>query len=232
MPQYGVIGLGTFGTKVALTLTEKGASVVAIDRNRDKIEEIKDKVAVALILDSTDEEGMKAAEIDNLDGAVVALGDAQEEAILTTAILRKMGISPIVARAIDSLYAHVLSIVGADKVIVIEEQMGEDVAMRLLAPEIREKVLLTTGHILAEVAAKKEFVGRTLKELDLRNRFGVNVIAIQKKVARVDEEGKAFQATEVNDVPGSEDIIEESDTLVLVGSENSIERLVMSKETK
>ena len=227
MPQYGVIGLGTFGKKVALTLTEKGASVVVIDKNREKIEEIKDKVSVALVLDSTDEEGMRAAEIENLDGAVIALGDDQEQAILTTAILRKIGISPIIARAIDSLYAHVLNIVGADRVVIIEEQMGEEIAFGLLAPEILEKVVLTTGHILAEVAAKKEFIGKKIKQLDFRKRFGVNIIAIQKKVGKVDEEGRAFQAVEVNDLPGPEDRIEENDTLVVVGSEANIESLVM-----
>jgi trk system potassium uptake protein TrkA len=232
MPQYGVIGLGTFGKKVALTLTEKGASVVVIDKDRDKIEEIKDKVDVALVLDSTDEEGMRAAEIENLDGAVIALGDDQEQAILTTAILRRIGISPVIARAMDSLYAHVLNIVGADKVVIIEEQMGEEIAMRLLAPEILEKVVLTTGHILAEVAAKKEFVGRSIKELDFRNKFGVNIIAIQKKVSKVDQEGRAFQATEVNDLPGPNDRIDENDTLVVVGSETNIEGLVMWKGKK
>jgi len=232
MPQYGVIGLGTFGRKVAITLTEKGASVVVIDKNSEKIEEIKDKVDVALVMDSTDEESMRGAEIENLDGAVIALGDDQEQAILTTAILRRIGISPIIARAIDSLYAHVLNIVGADKVIIIEEQMGEDVAMRLLAPEILEKVVLTTGHILAEVAAKKEFVGKSIKDLDFRKRFGVNIIAIQKKVSKIDDEGRAFQATEVNDLPGPEDKIEENDTLVVVGSEPNIEDLVMQKGKK
>jgi len=232
MPQYGVIGLGTFGRKVAITLTEKGASVVVIDKNSEKIEEIKDKVDVALVMDSTDEESMRGAEIENLDGAVIALGDDQEQAILTTAILRRIGISPIIARAIDSLYAHVLNIVGADKVTIIEEQMGEDVAMRLLAPEILEKVVLTTGHILAEVAAKKEFVGKSIKDLDFRKRFGVNIIAIQKKVSKIDDEGRAFQATEVNDLPGPEDKIEENDTLVVVGSEPNIEDLVMQKGKK
>jgi len=227
---YVVIGLGTFGRKVALTLTEKGANVVGIDKNREKVEEIKDKVAMALALDSTDEDAMRTAQIENVDAAVVALGDAQEEAILTTTILKKMGITPIVARAVDSLYAHVLKLVGADKVIIIEEQMGEDVAKRLLAPEIHEKIVLTTGHSLAEIAATKQFVGRSLKDLDLRRKFGLNVVSIQKKVTRIDDEGKVYETVQVNDLPGPDDRIEEGDVLLVVGSESDIERMTIGKE--
>ena len=107
--QYVVIGLGTFGMKVIHTLTDHGANVVAIDLDKGKLEEIKEKVGIALALDSTDEAAMRAAGIENVDAAVVALGNDQEEAILTTAILKGMGIYPIIARAADSLYAHVLN---------------------------------------------------------------------------------------------------------------------------
>jgi trk system potassium uptake protein TrkA len=230
--QYVVIGLGTFGMKVIHTLTDHGANVVAIDLDKGKLEEIKDKVGIALALDSTDEAAMRAAGIESVDAAVVALGNAQEEAILTTAILKGMGIYPIIARAADSLYAHVLKLVGADQVIIIEEQMGETIAMKLLAPEIREKIFLTTGHSLAELEVRKAFVGKTLMELDIRKKFGVNVIAIQRKVTRIDNDGKVVQSSEMNDLPGPDDRIEEGDVLVIVGSENDIERLALSKEVK
>lgn len=232
MAQYAVIGLGTFGKKVALTLTEKGANVVTIDKDREKIEEIKDRVAVAITLDSTNEEAVRAAQIEDVDAAVVALGDAQEEAILTTAILKRMGIFPIIARAVNPLYAHVLKLVGADRVIIIEEQMGEEIAKRLLSPEIYEHVILTTGHSLVEMEAKKDFVGKTLKELNLRREYGVNVIAIQRKVPEVDEEGKVSYTVEVNDLPGPEDKIEEGDILVIVGSDDNIERMTLSKKER
>ncbi|MDH5186568.1 MAG: TrkA family potassium uptake protein [candidate division WOR-3 bacterium] len=230
--KFVVIGLGTFGKKVALTLVENGSNVVVIDKDKERVEEVKDKVEIALTLDSTDEEAMQAAQIDDVDAAVVALGDAQEEAILTTVILKKIGISPIIARAANSLYSHVLKLVGADRVIIIEEQMGEDIAKRLLAPEIHERIVLTTGTILAEVEAKKEFIGKTLQELDLRRRFGVNVIAIHKKVTKINETGKVYECVEVNDLPSAMDRIEEGNILVLVGSGNDIENLLRAKEKK
>lgn len=232
MPQFAVIGLGAFGKKVAFTLSEKGASVIAIDKNRESVEEIKEQVSAALVLDSTDEDAMKAAGIKDVDAAIVALGDNQEEAILITAILKKMGVSKIVARAINQLYAHVLKSVGADNVIVIEEQMGEDLAKRLLSPEIYQHVVLTTGHSLVEIEARTEFIGKSLRQLDFRRTFGVNVIAIQKRIPTVNDEGKVTYTVEVNDIPGPEDRIEKGDVLVVVGADDKIESMSIAKKEK
>ncbi|MBN2417301.1 TrkA family potassium uptake protein [bacterium] len=227
--QFAVIGLGRFGTKIIQTLTEHGADVIAIDNNPERVEEVKDKVAIAVALNSTDETAMKAADIDDVDAAVVALGEAQEEAILTTVILKKMGVHPIIARAANSLYADVLRQVGADQVIIIEEQAGENIAKKMLAPEIKEKISLSTGHSLVEVETRKEFVGKTLKELDIRKNYGVNIIAIQKPVTRIDNDGRVIHSVSLNDLPGSDDIIEPGDILVVVGAESDVEKLALSK---
>lgn len=232
MPQFAVIGLGAFGKKVAYTLSQKGANVIAIDKNRDSVEEIKEHVSAALVVDSTDEDAMKAAGIKDVDAAVVALGDNQEEAILITAILKKMGVSKIIARAINQLYAHVLKSVGADNVIVIEERMGEDLAKRLLSPEVYQHVVLTTGHSLVEVEARPEFIGKSLRQLDFRRAFGVNIIAIQKKIPSVNDEGKVTYTIEVNDIPGPEDRIEKNDILVVVGADENIERMSIAQKEK
>lgn len=230
--QYLVVGLGTFGQKIVRTLRREGADVIAIDQDKDKVDEIKDIATIAIVIDSTDEAAMRAAQIDDVDAAVVALGEAQEEAILTTVILKGLGIHPIIARAADTLYARVLKLVGADQVIIIEEQMGEETAKRLLAPEISSKVFLTTGHSLVELKASKIFFGKTLKALNIRNTFGVNVIAIQKRVTDVDDEGKVREKIVVNDLPGPNDVVEEGDVLVVVGAESDIERLALTKEIK
>ncbi|MBN1895907.1 TrkA family potassium uptake protein [bacterium] len=228
--QFAVIGMGTFGRKVARTLVGYGASVIVIDQDKEKIEDLKDEVAVAISLNSTDEEAMRSAEIENVDAAVVALGEAQEEAILTTAILNRMGIHPIVARAANTLYAHVLKAVGADRVIVIEDQMGEDEAKRLIAPAIHDKIVLSTGHILVEMAALKPFIGKTLKAIDIRRRFGLNVVAIHTKTTQVDDEGRVVEQVRVNDLPGPDDVVGEKDVLMIVGAEKDIEKLTLSSQ--
>lgn len=232
MAQFAVIGLGAFGRKIAITLAEKGANVVAIDKNRDSVESIKDIVSAAIVMDSTDEAAMRAADIQDVDAAIVALGDEQEEAILITAILKKMGVSKIVARAINNLYAYVLRSVGADTVIVIEEQMGEDLAKRLLSPEIYQQVVLTTGHSLVEIEARPEFVGKSLRQLAMRKTYGLNIIAIHKKIPQVNEDGKITHRIEVNDVPGPDDTIEKGDTLVVVGADENIEKMSLGKKEK
>jgi trk system potassium uptake protein TrkA len=232
MAQYVVIGLGAFGRKVALTLAEKGVDVMVIDRDKDSIESIKDHVAAALIMDSTDENAMRSSEIDSIDAAVVALGDNQEEAILTTAVLKKIGVPYIVARAMNAQYAEVLKTVGAHRVIVIEEQMGEMIAKRLLSPEIYQHVVLTTGHSLVEIQAREEFVGKTIRQLDFRKTYGINIIAIQRKIPHVDDDGNITYTITVNDVPGPNDIIEKDDILVVVGADKNIEQMSIEKEKK
>lgn len=225
MKQFAVIGLGKFGIKVALTLAEKGGQVLAVDEDIRKVEEIKDHVAQAICLDSTDEDAMRAAGLEDVEAAVVGAGKNLEFSILATAILKKLGVPHIVARAVSDLHAQILERVGANRVINVEEQMGEQVARSIIAPEIHEQFALATGHSLAEVVPRPEFIGQTIGKINFRQQYGVNIIAIQKRLPVVTPEGKnAFQIL-INDLPKPTDVIEDNDVLVVVGSDDAIERL-------
>ncbi|MCK4584529.1 TrkA family potassium uptake protein [candidate division WOR-3 bacterium] len=226
MKQFAVIGLGSFGRKVAVTLSEKGAEVIAVDKDRSKVEDIKDKVVHAVALDSTSLDELKGIGITDVDTVIVALGEQQEAAILTTVLLKNLGVGEVIARAMNALYAQILKMVGADKVILIEEQMGEQLAKALVAPQIIENIPLSSGHLLVEIKPRKEFIGKKLKDLDLRGRYGVNVVAIQKKVEEINDEGEVVTRIKVDDLPGPDDKITEDETLLVVGSEEEIERLV------
>ncbi|TES91118.1 MAG: TrkA family potassium uptake protein [Candidatus Cloacimonadota bacterium] len=226
MKQFAVIGLGSFGRKVAITLGEKGAEVLAIDKNITKVEDIKDKVVHAVALDSTSLDELKSIGITDIDTVIIALGEQQEAAILTTVLLKNLGVGEVIARAMNSLYAQILRMVGADKVILIEEQMGEQLAKTLVAPQIIENVPLASGHLLVEIKPKKEFIGKKLSDLHLRSRYGVNIVAIQKKVEEINDEGEVTIRTKVNDLPGPDDKISDDETLLVVGSEEEIERLI------
>jgi trk system potassium uptake protein TrkA len=225
MKQFAVIGLGSFGRKVAITLAEKGAEVMAIDKSREKVEDIKDKVTSAVALDSTMEDELKSVGISDIDTVVVALGEQQEAAILTTVILKNSGVGEVIARATNELYAQIFRMIGADKVILIEEQMGEQLAKALVAPQIIENIPLASGHLLVEIIPRREFIGKKLKDLDLRSRFGVNVVAIQRKVEEINDEGETVTRIKVNDLPGPDDKVSEDETLLVVGSEEEIEKL-------
>ncbi|MBA7594829.1 Ktr system potassium uptake protein A [subsurface metagenome] len=226
MKQFAVIGLGSFGRKVAVTLSEKGAEVIAIDKVSSKVEDIKDKVVHAVALDSTSLDELKGIGITDVDTVIVALGEQQEAAILTTVLLKNLGVGEVIARAMNDLYAQILKMVGADKVILIEEQMGEQLAKALVAPQIIENIPLSSGHLLVEIKPRKEFIGKKLKDLDLRGRYGVNVVAIQKKIEEINDEGEVVTRIKVDDLPGPDDKITEDETLLVVGSEEEIERLV------
>ncbi len=225
MKQFAVIGLGKFGMKVALTLAEKGGQVLAVDEDIRKVEEIKDLVAQAVCLDSTDEDAMRAAGLEDVDAAIVGAGENLELSILTTAILKKLGVPHVVARAVSDLHAQILERVGATRVINVEEQMGEQVARSIIAPEIHEQFALATGHSLAEVVPRPEFIGQTIGKINFRQQYGVNIIAIQKRLPVVTPEGRNSFQILVNDLPKPTDVIEDNDVLVVVGSDENIERL-------
>jgi len=225
MKQFAVIGLGKFGIKVALTLSEKGGQVLVVDEDIRKVEEIKDLVSQAVCLDSTDEDAMRAAGLEDVDAAIVGAGDNLEHSILTTAILKKLGVPHIVARASSDLHAQILERVGATRIINVEEQMGVQVARGIIAPAIQEQFALATGHSLAEVVPRPELIGQSIGKINFRQTYGVNIIAIQKRVPMVTPEGANAFRTEINDLPKPTDVIEEDDVLVVVGSDENIERL-------
>lgn len=223
---YAVIGLGRFGFKLATTLAEKGAEVIAIDIDRGLVDEIKDLVAQAICLDSTDEKALRAIGVQDVDGAVVAIGVNIEASILTTAILRRLGVGRVIARAMTKLQGQILQEVGARKVIYLEDQMGEQVARSLIAPHVKEHITLGTGHSLMELVPRKAFIGHTIAELDFRAKYGVNIIAIEKRIPRVTDRGESTYDVKVNDLPSPNDRIEEGDILVVVGSNEKIEDLM------
>ena len=225
MKQFAVIGLGKFGTKIALTLADKGGQVLVVDEDIRKVEEIKDQVAQAVCLDSTDEDAMRAAGLEDVDAAIVGAGGNLEHSVLTTAILKRLGIPHIVARAASPLQAQILERVGATRVINVEEQMGEQVARSIIAPAIQEQFALSTGHSLAEVVPRHDFIGQTIGKINFRQAYGVNIIAIQKRIPFVTPEGKNAFQVQINDLPKPTDVLEEDDVLVVVGSDENIERL-------
>lgn len=229
MKQFAVIGLGKFGIKVALTLSEKGGQVLAVDEDIRKVEDIKDLVAQAVCLDSTDEDAMRAAGLQDVDAAIVGAGENLELSILTTAILQKLGVPHIVARAVSDLHAQILHRVGATRVINVEEQMGEQVARSIIAPEIHEQFALATGHSLAEVVPRPEFIGQSIGKINFRQQYGVNIIAIQKRIPEISPDGRNTFRILVNDLPKPTDVIEDHDVLVVVGSDENIERLARSE---
>jgi len=224
--KFAVIGLGQFGYRVAIELTNTyHADVIAIDFDPKIIESIKDHVTQAVELDCTNEWDLRANGVQDVDAAVLGIGEAQDVSILTAALLRKLGVAKIIARAKNDLHGRILKMIGVNEVVFPEDEIGKQIARNLAHPQIREQLRLTTNHLLVELPVPQEFIGKSLLELNLRANYNVNVIAIQGKRKLVTEQGDNEEELYINDVPKAENVIREGDVLVIIGDEKSINQI-------
>lgn len=210
--QFAVIGMGRFGTSVARTLYEMGYDVLGIDTDEDRIQDTVDHMTHAVTADSTDENALKAIGIRNFDVVVVAIGNDVKNSILTTLILKELGVKHIVVKAQDELHGKVLEKIGADRVVYPERDMGYRVAHNLISPNILDYIELAPDYSILEIQVPSKFVGRSLAQIDIRREYGCNVMAIKHN-------------DEINIAPIATDILHEGDVLVVVGKNDDLEEL-------
>jgi len=222
MKQFAVFGLGVFGESVAKNLMKEGMEVIVVDTDERRIETIKNDVTEAAIMDSTKEEALLAIDISRVDCAIVCIGDNMEASILTSLLLKKLEVPKIIARANSEAHRQILSLIGVDEIISPEEEMGLRLARRLSSTHILHHLDISEEHTIAEVLINENFVGKTLRELNLRSRFGVNVVGIKKKIPHVTENGENVFIEKYVDFPSPDDVFEEGDVLVMVGSDRAI----------
>ncbi|WP_018130780.1 potassium channel family protein [Effusibacillus pohliae] len=212
MKQYAVIGMGRFGTSVAKTLYEMGYEVLGIDTNKDRIQDAVDFVTHAVTADSTDENALKALGIRNFDVVVVAIGADIQASIMTTLILKELGVKKIVVKAQSELHGKVLEKIGADRVVYPERDMGVRVAHNLISPNILDYIELSPEYSMVEIVANEKMVGKTLAESDIRRKFGCTVMAIKS-------------GDQINISPMAQDRIKQGDVLVVVGKNEDLQEL-------
>jgi len=223
MKRFAVIGLGRFGKKLAIALAMSGAEVIAIDKKREEIELIRDQVSLSVRLDSTDEEALKAQGIDKVDVAIIGIGQGGfESAILTVVNLKQMGVKQIYARAEDLIAGEVFSKVGATEVIYPEIESAQRWAYKLIAPQIGEKIDFAPGYSLARVKAPASFDGKTLMDLQLRQKYSINLVAIKRSE---DSKAKKSEKGQVINVPMPNTIIYKDDILMVAGSDADLAKL-------
>ncbi|MFH1875211.1 MAG: TrkA family potassium uptake protein [Pseudomonadota bacterium] len=221
---FAVFGLGTFGFEVSRVLAEKGGKVIVVDKDAELIEKTKNIVTQAVLIDCTDEEALKNLGLDEIDIAVVAIGEDLNASILTTALLSKLGVPYIISRAITDIHAQVLKQVGATEIINIEINEGQELANRILYPDILENIPISDELKLVEIVTPENFVGKALKNLDLRKKFNVNVISVKRSHTEIDDMGNPT-SEEIVFAPTPNDILQQNDIMVLIGSDLSINSL-------
>jgi trk system potassium uptake protein len=178
--QYAVIGLGRFGRSVAQTMQEQGYDLLCTDVDGTRVEQmLRSGLATHVVqLDSTQPEALKAAGLFEMDGVIVAIGNYIEASVITTLNLKEGGVSEVVAKASSEIHVKLLKKVGADRVVFPEDEMGRQLARSLTCPGILERFDLDEHHGIVEVEVPEQFVNQTIAELQLRKRYGLNVIAL------------------------------------------------------
>ncbi len=223
MQRFAVIGLGRFGRRLATLLADSGAEVIAVDRKSELIAQLRDKVTLAVSLDSTDEQALIAQGIDKVDVAIVGIGADFEDAALTTTILKQIGVGRVISRATTTMRGKILTRIGADDVVNPERESAERWRNRLLAPSIIERIELAEDHSLTQLAAPESFFNKTLIDLDIRKKYKVNIVAINRTIEEIDDEGIRRTRQFVISVPLPDTMIESGDILLLIGSDQAME---------
>jgi trk system potassium uptake protein TrkA len=216
--------MGRFGTALARRLAENGVPVIAIDRNPQVISEIKDHVDLAVRLDATDRQALLSQDIDKVDVCVVAIGENFEDSLLTTVLLKQLGVPRVVCRAQTALHAEIFHQIGAQQVIQPEQEAGAHMARQLVNPQLADVIPLSDDYALVELKAPRAFHGRSIEQIGLRTKYHVNLVVIKRpRPAGAGEDGSRHAS--VIAVPQANDEIKPGDILVLVGANESLANL-------
>ena len=207
-----VIGLGRFGQAVAQELLRKGHDVVGMEQDEDIVNAVVRDIPSTIILDASSRQALEDADLASFDIVVLAIGANQQASILATLLLKEIGAPHVVAKAQDPYHEIILKRVGADRVVQPEMEMGTRLARTLSSPNVLDYMALGEGYSVTEMKAPRELVGKTLVELDMRRRFGVNVLAVRN-------------GQDINAVPKGDDIVSSGAVLVIAGRDEDIDRL-------
>jgi len=210
--QFAVIGLGRFGSSLAGYLAKMGYEVLAVDENEERVQAVAHLVTHAVSADSTDEEAMRALGIRNFDVVVVAIGQDIQASILTTLILKELGVPTLIVKAQSELHGKVLGKIGADKVVFPERDMGLRVAHQLISPNILEHIELSPEYSIVEMKTPADMVGKSLRQLDIRAKYNCNVLAVMRE-------------ERMNITPNADEPLQSEDVLVIVGRNDLLTRL-------
>jgi len=219
MKQVAVIGLGQFGSQLALSLSELDCEVLAIDRNEARLAQVRDKVSRVVILDARDYDALSSVITPELDEVVVSLGESMEASVLCTLHLKKIGVKYIRAKATNEDHATILRAVGADQVIFPERETAQRVAAHMVNPNLLDFIPLSPEYRVVEVVPPAGFRGKSLIELDLRKKFNVFVIAIKET-----DTGKFIF------LPGPDFVLKEKDVMVAIGTQQAMSRMTQAKK--
>ena len=209
MKSYVVLGMGRFGTEVARRLAELGCEVLAIDNNQELIQPLSDTVTQAVVADARDKEVLRALGVKDFDCAVVAIGGNLANSVLATMNLKELGIKHIVCKAHDETHRQVLLKLGADQVVIPEHENAQRLARSLASFNVLDYIELSDDYGIIDLPAPKSWVGKSLRELNVRAKLGVNILAVK-------------QGGKINVSPAADYAISTGDVMVVLGDTSAL----------
>ena len=227
MKKFAIIGLGYFGDRLAARLAQQGAEVLAIDENLPKLDDIKEFVTHTVQLDATDEKALRSQGLDEYDAVVVGIGEDFEASLLTVTFLQKIGVKRIIVRATTAVHEQILNHLGIKEVVLPGAEAAERLANSLIFEKVVNSFAFTSDFTIAEAIAPESFIGCTIQELDLRQRFEISLITIKRMETKPQLLGLRKREIEsIIGVPAPTTIVERGDVLVLFGHKKSIQQVL------
>lgn len=216
--KFAVIGLGQFGRAICKKLSEKGAEVIAIDIDEDRVDEIKDNVSYAVQLDSTDKGALESQNIGDMDAVIVSIGHNFEAMLLTTVKLLEMGVKRLVARTQGETQRKILEKMGVTEILSPEEEVGLNIAERLMNPSMLMCMPLPDNYEIVEITAPKSVIGRSIKDLGLVAKYRLNLVTLI--------ESNDDKELHIKGVIEDDEIIQSNHVLVVFGQTKDVERFI------
>lgn len=208
---YAVLGLGSFGKSVARSFMELGIEVLAVDRNKIIVNEIASEVTYAVQMDVTNEDALKSIGVEKMDGVIVAIGENLEASVMATLLVKELGVPYVVAKAETEMQKKILEKIGADKVVFPEKEMGVRLAKNI-AGNFLDVFDLSSKDSMVELKVKEEWIGKSIRELDFRNRYHLNTVAFRR-------DGK------LDSFPDPDDVLQRDDIIITVGKNEDLSRI-------
>lgn len=210
--QFAVLGLGRFGCSIVKTLSNKGYEVLACDINPQPVKEMSQYATECVQVDITNEEALKKVGLSSFDCVIIAIGSSLESSVMATVFLKRMGIKSVIAKARTETERDVLKMVGADKVVLPERDMGVRLAYNLISTGVLDYIRFSEDMGIAEIEPNKKWLDKSLKELNMRTAYGINVVAIKRN-------------DNVIVSPYADEKILADDILVVIGKSENIDKL-------
>ncbi|WP_338469973.1 TrkA family potassium uptake protein [Niallia sp. XMNu-256] len=209
--EFAVIGLGRFGGSICRTLAEQGVEVMGIDIDEERVDEYSTIASHAVVANTTDEKALKSLGIRNFDHVIVAIGDDIQASILTTIMLKELGVKKVTVKAQNDYHEKVLVKIGADHVVHPERDMGKRIANNIISNSVLDYLELSDEHSIVEIVASEKIHGHSILQLDVRAKYGINIVAIKRQ-------------DEIIVSPQANETIYEQDILIVIGADSDINR--------